>query len=144
MESQTPAQGILINSDYGWAKQYTITCDCGSNDHMHNMWVEADEYGINVTIYTTTTSNYWTNSSDSKIKFDIENKFLKWIDRFWKNLWYGLLTRLQLTKDIWWSGYIKYETSIILTKQQALNYSKALENAITDVEEFRKQHKEKL
>ena len=143
MESQTPAQGILINDDFGSAKRYTITCDCGSSDHEHNMWVEADDFGVSVTIYTTTTSDYWTNSSDSKVRYDIENKFLKWIDWFWKDLWYGLLTKLRLTRDIWWNGYVKYETSIILNRQQALNYAKTLENAIADVEKFREQQKTK-
>ena len=36
-------------------------------------------------------------------------------------------------------GYVEYEATICMTKQQTLNYAKTLESAIADVEEFRKQ-----
>ena len=35
-------------------------------------------------------------------------------------------------------GYIEYEASIIMSEQQALNYSETLRSAIKDVKEFKK------
>jgi hypothetical protein len=42
---------------------------------------------------------------------------------FWKTIW-DLLTR----------GYIEMETSILMTRQQALNYAGAMKNAVMDLD----------
>jgi hypothetical protein len=77
------------------------------------MWVEADDHDITVTIYTTGKTNYWS-----------------------KTRWYHIWTLL--TK-----GYIDTESTVCLTKQQAINYANVLQSAIVDVEQFRQQRKEK-
>ena len=43
MKAQKPAQGILLNRDYGGAMHYTIPCDCGCDEHSHHVWIEADD-----------------------------------------------------------------------------------------------------
>jgi len=108
---QTPAEGILIHRDYGDAKHYTVTCECCSPNCEHKIWVEADETGVTVTTYTQQKTKFW--------KF---NRF--------QIIW-TLLTK----------GYIEYEASIIMNKQQALNYATVLQLAIKDVDAFRAANK---
>jgi hypothetical protein len=113
MKSQTPAEGIMKTNDWGNSRVYRIACNCGDENHNHNMWVEADDCDIQITIYTTAKTNWWN-----------------------KTRWYHIWTLL--TK-----GYIDTESSVHLNKQQALNYAETLKSAITDVEEFRNTRKEK-
>jgi hypothetical protein len=108
MKAQTPAEGIMQTNDWGDSKVYRIACNCGDENHNHNMWVEADEHDIQVTIYTTGKTNFWS-----------------------KTRWYHIWTLL--TK-----GYIDTESSVHMTKQQALNYATVLNSAVNDVEEFKK------
>lgn len=109
MKPQTPAQGILIHKDYGDARHYTISCECMDPDHNQNVWIEADDTGVTVTIYT-------------------QQKSLWWSLNRWKKIW-KLLTK----------GYIETEVSTIMNEQQALNYAEALSNSVKDVKVFRKQ-----
>jgi len=113
MKSQTPAEGIMKTNDWGDSRVYRIACNCGDENHNHNMWVEADDGDITITIYTTGKTNYWS-----------------------KTRWYHIWTLL--TK-----GYIDTESTVCLTKQQALNYAETLKSAIIDVETFRAERKEK-
>jgi hypothetical protein len=113
MTAQTPAEGIMKTNDWGDSKVYRIACNCQDENHNHNMWVEADDCDISVTIYTTGKTNYWS-----------------------KTRWYHIWTLL--TK-----GYIDTESTVCLSKQQAINYANVLQSAIVDVEQFRQQRKEK-
>ena len=113
MKTQTPAEGIMKTNDWGDSKVYRIACNCGDENHNHNMWVEADDHDITVTIYTTGKTNYWS-----------------------KTRWYHIWTLL--TK-----GYIDTESTVCLSKQQALNYAETLKSAIVDVDTFRAERKEK-
>jgi hypothetical protein len=36
-------------------------------------------------------------------------------------------------------GYVEYEANIIMTRQQAINYAAVLQQAVEDVETFKKQ-----
>jgi hypothetical protein len=49
--AQTPAEGVMLVRDYGAAKTYKIACQCQSDDHIHNLWIEAEESEVTVTIY---------------------------------------------------------------------------------------------
>lgn len=109
MKTQKPAEGVLIRKDFGDAKSYTVPCECCGSDCEHNVWVEADETGVSVTTYTQQKTKWWELSR-------------------WQIIW-RLLTK----------GYVEYEASIIMTRQQALNYAGILNSAIVDVEVFRKQ-----
>jgi hypothetical protein len=109
MNAQLPAEGILINRDYGDAKTYTIPCECCGANCEHKVWIEADSVGVTVTTYTQQKTKWWE------------------LNRF-QIIW-RLLTR----------GYVEYEASVIMTEQQALNYSTVLISAMADVKEFRKQ-----
>ena len=106
MEAQQPAQGILLTRDYGDAVQYAVVCECGDSDHSHNIWVEAEDSNVSVTIYTTEKTKWWE------------------VNR-WKQIW-TLLTK----------GYIEYEASIIMTEQQTLNYAETLKSAVESSKKF--------
>jgi hypothetical protein len=108
MQAQTPAEGIMRTNDWGDTKVYRVACECGSEEHNHDLWVEADASNVTVTTFTTVKSEWWK------------------LNR-WQQIW-RLLTR----------GYVEYQASLIMSKQQALNYAKTLESAIIDVETFRK------
>ena len=108
MKSQKPAEGILKTHDWGDSKVYKITCDCGDDDHTHDVWVEADDCNVSVQIYVHVKTPWWS------------------INRF-SQIW-TLLTQ----------GYLQHETVLTMSDQQALNYAETLKSAIRDVEEFRK------
>ena len=108
MKLQTPAQGILKKNDWGDTKMYHVVCDCGSDDHTHDLWVEAEDYGVTVTIYATVKSPWWS------------------MNRF-KQIW-TLLT----------DGYLQHQTVLIMNEQTAFNFSETLKKAIQDVKNFKK------
>ena len=103
MTPETPAEGILKRRDWGDAQTYQVVCECQDADHDHNVWVEADNHCVTVTTYTQQKSKWWEMCR-------------------WRTVW------LLLTK-----GYVEYESSIIMTQQQALNYAETLKTAISDL-----------
>jgi len=113
MKVQIPAEGIMQTNDWGDSKVYRVACNCHDETHNHNVWIEADDHDIIVTVYTTGKSNFWS-----------------------KTRWYHIWTLL--TK-----GYIDTESSVHLTRQQALNYAETLKSAIEDVDSFRKARQNK-
>jgi hypothetical protein len=113
MKNQIPAEGIMKTNDWGDSRVYRIPCNCGDETHNHNVWVEADEHDIIVTVYTTGKTNFWSKKR-------------------WDHIW-TLLTK----------GYIDTESSVHLTRQQAYNYANTLLSAVDDVEKFKNDRKEK-
>jgi hypothetical protein len=107
MKPQPPAEGILLHKDFGDSKFYVVPCDCCSSGCEHQVCIEADEIGVTVTTYTTQKTNWWSKNR-------------------WQVIWQLLTT-----------GYVKYEASIIMTEQQAVNYAHVLESACKDVNTFR-------
>ena len=113
MTPQLPAEGILLQHDYGECKCYVISCECTDPDHEHFVEVEADNFGVTVATHTTERSKY----------FD--------------NFWDSLKRRISITWNIWVNGTIEYESSIIMTEQQAINYAETLKLAVSDVKQFK-------
>ena len=136
MAAQAPAEGIMKTGEYGDSKFYKVVCSCGDPDHDIDFMVEADETGINVNTHVTVKTDYWTESV--KKRYDIDNEFLQDLDWTVKDIWNGFVTRLKLTWRVWTQGYLKTESTIAMTEQQALNYSEALKSAIQDVRDFKK------
>lgn len=136
MKAQNPAEGILKTNDYGDSKWYHVVCGCGQSDHTLTVEVEAEDTGVSVNTYVTVKTDYWTESI--KKRYDIDNPYLQELDWALKDLWNGLITRLKLTWTIWTKGYIKAETTILMSEQQALNYAETLKSAIQDVKDFKK------
>lgn len=136
MKAQEPALGILKRNDWGDSKSYQVTCECGQSGHDHNLWIEADLTGITVNIYTEQSSDYWTNKIEPR--YDIENTIYQNIYWFWVGLINDWARRASLTWQILTKGYIKYEATIYMNKQQALNYADTLKTAVKEVESFHK------
>lgn len=132
MQAEKPAEGILKTHDFGDSKWYKVVCSCGNDDDAIDFEVEADEFGITVHTYTTQKTDYWTEAVSKR--YNIDNAWYQEFDWFWKDIWNGFVTRLQLTKTIWWDGYIKYQSTTIMSKQQALNYAETLKTAIAELE----------
>lgn len=99
-------EGVYKRNDWGDSVLYDVACSCGDNDHDHNVWVEADDTGVNVTVYTEVKSQWWK------------------LNR-WQQIW-RLLTR----------GYVEYEATIAMSEQQALNYADTLTQAVKNVKQF--------
>jgi len=135
MKAEKPAEGILKRNDFGDSKYYQIVCSCGQEYHDHNVEVEADECGVNVNIYTTMKTDYWTETVDKR--YDINNEVLQETEWFVKDLINGTIRKLKLTWELWTTGAITTETTIHMSEQQALNYAETLKSAVKDVKEFR-------
>ena len=142
MKAQQPAEGILKTNDYGNSKWYHVVCGCGQPDHQLTVEVEADEMGVSVNTYATVKTNYWSETVEKR--YDIDNPWLQEFDWFWKDLVNGIVTRLKLTWRIWVDGYVRAETTTLMTKQQALNYAETLKSAIKDVDQFEQERKAKV
>jgi len=111
-------------------------CGCGQEYHDHNVEVEAADTGVNVNIYASAKTNYWSELVEKR--YDIESPWLQEVDWFLKDLINGLWTRLKITWQLWTTGYVRVETTITMTEQQALNYAETLKSAIKDVQSFKK------
>jgi hypothetical protein len=141
MNAQTPAEGIMKTNDYGNSKWYQVVCGCGQPDHVLTVEVEADETGVSVNTYATVKTNYWKETVEKR--YDIDSPWLQEFDWTVKDIINGFITRLKLTWRIWIDGYVRAETTTLLSKQQALNYAETLKSAIKDVEEFEEKLKGK-
>lgn len=135
MKAQKPAEGILKRNDFGDSMYYQVVCSCGQEYHDHNVEVEADTTGVNITIYATMKTDYWTESV--KPRYDIDNEVLQEVDWFLKNLYNSTIRKLKLTWELWTTGAITTETTIAMTEQQGLNYAETLKTAVKQVKEFR-------
>lgn len=110
MKRQEPALGILQDSNWEDFKTYRVSCECTDSDHDHRITVEYDRECdlVNVTIDATVTTPFWS------------------MDR-WKQIW-----------QIFTQGYVSCQSAIIMNRQQALNYAKALEDSVNKMSELRK------
>lgn len=135
MKPETPAEGILKTNDYGDSRWYQVVCGCGQPDHTLTVEVEADETGVHVNTYATVKTDYWTDTV--KKRYDIDSPWLQEWDWFWKGLVNGFVTRLKLTWDIWIKGYVRAETTVLMSAQQTVNYAHTLTSAAKDVKLFR-------
>ena len=136
MKAETPALGILRTNDFGNSKWYQIVCGCGQPDHTLTVEVESDEMGVNVNTYVTVKTDHW--SQTVKKRYDIDSPWLQEWDWVWKDLFNGFVTRVKLTWTVWIKGYVKAESTITMSEQQALNYAETLKSAIQDVKDFKK------
>ena len=134
MKSETPAEGISLRKDQGDTKWYRVDCECGSGDHYHDLWVEADqETGqATVEILTKSTTDFWSTTvnpyvtrSSGTVQF-----FEEWI-RYLIN---ETVRRARLVFRILFKGYAEYNSTVILTPQQAVNYADTLKRDLKDFE----------
>lgn len=127
MESQQPAEGIMITKDFQDAKFFKLACSCGNPDDEVAFIVELDETGeIILTTYTTPKTEWWKDPFN-RLKS-------KWPGELWiRQLLNKLAHRIRVTWDVWTKGYVKYSQTTILSQQQAVNYASAIINAIEEL-----------
>ncbi len=103
IEPECPAEGVLKKSGFDDQRRFMVACQCETPKCHHEVNVEISNHRE---VYVTIYSTLRT----------------KWNVPMWKLIW-KLLTR----------GYIEYEESIVLTKQQAINYAAALTTAVNEL-----------
>lgn len=134
MQSQKPAEGVMLKKQFPNAEWYEVACDCGENTHNHNVWIESDPEtnSIAVYIYTESSTDFWTQTLDEHKDFD--NSF---INTVWRNTTYVInetVRRTRLVMRVLIRGSVSQETTTILSKQQALNYSKLLQESMSRID----------
>lgn len=136
MKAEKPADGILKQSSSADTAAYKICCDCGSENCSQSVFVEADEHFVYVTISTKQSS--FDNDKLLEESSNIANTWL-WNLRYTAaQVINSLYHRVKITFKVWWHGTVDYQSDIVLTKQQALNYASALRNAVISVDKARK------
>lgn len=133
-KSQTPAEGILKRNNWGDSMWYRVECQCGNPECAHEFEVEANSSGeIDVTLYLDVCTppvreyeySWWSDGILSKIRTDMAN------------LWHVSKFRVATALRVLITGYVRTETSLSMTEQQAINYAATLEQAVAHVSEFR-------
>lgn len=136
MKSQKPADGILLDKNFGSEIIYKINCLCGSPDCTHTVWIEADDDGVQVKTYTRQSTDSWQKILEPTS--DIENNWL-WTVRYKVCEFINdIYNRVRLSYQIWSKGYVDFHAEIMMSKQQALNYSAALKQAISKTQRFQR------
>lgn len=138
LKSEAAVEGIMKTGEFGDTKFYKVSCQCGDPAHDINFEVEADETEVNVNTYVTVKTDYWTESV--KKRYDINDPYLQELDWTLKDIWNGFVIRLKLTWQVWTQGYLKTESTIAMTEQQALNYAETLKSAVRTVKEFKEKN----
>lgn len=135
MKAQAPAEGILKRGDFGDSKFYQVVCGCGQEYHDHNFEVEANETGVNVNVYMTVKTDYWTETFEKR--YDINDPWQQEFDWFWKGLVNNFVRKVKVTWELWTTGAVTAQTTIAMSEQQALNYAETLKTSIQDVKVFK-------
>jgi len=135
MKAEQPAQGISKKAEFHEAVWYEVDCECGSHNHYHSLWVERDPETKLVTVEITTeaTTDFWTQRVPERVN-NLESPFVNWI---WQTVAYTVnetVRRAKLITGILFKGHITYDSTVLLTKQQAYNYAKALERSVKDLD----------
>ena len=110
MKYQKPAQGILLQGDFGDSKNFKVECDCSSEDHSVYMWIEVNK--------------------DQDIP-DVEVSFYV---RTWTPCWRGWKERLIAVYEILFKGVHKQEHHMLLNKQSALNFAETIKRTVKELE----------
>jgi len=135
---QQPAQGILKQYDYGDLICYHIPCECMSDDDAMDMTIEIDNLGdITVQTHVTPKTEYWQKLVNDTHDPCFSNPILWHIDTTIRNIINGLYHRLNITYQVWTKGYVKYQHTTIMNKQQAFNYAETIKQAIVNVQRFK-------
>lgn len=107
MQPEKPAFNIYKSGDYNDAQFYTVACACMDPDHQHTFLIERDSVTnlISVSLYIQVQTPWWLWKSKIKAIWSI------------------------LTK-----GQIQYQSTLVMDKQQALNYGSALIESVQELE----------
>ena len=135
MKSETPAEGISKTKDWGDAKWYHVNCECGNKNHYHDLWVEADHETrqVVVEISTNSTTDFWSTTVDPYVTRSSET--LQFVEEWGRYLINETVRRTRLVFRILFRGYAEYNSTVILTPQQAVNYADTLKKAVKAIKD---------
>ena len=143
MNPQKPAEGILLQKDFPDAKFYSVPCSCGSPDDEIDFVVEVEDWGeITVRTYTKQKTSWWEDPFNRSKSYDYDKEWQYHLNYWLRGVLNGLAHRLKVTWSVWAKGYVEYSQTTIMSKQQALNYAATLNQAVKDLEEFKRKQKE--
>lgn len=146
MKKQTPALGIMKTGEYyDGTQSYRVACSCQHPDDDINFWIEYEEGFDHITVQTYLTHRTpWYARLWEWDVCEIESTWLAGIVDSVQSLVNGLHHRLRVTYEVWVRGYVKYESTTILEREQARNYAHAILDGIERLEKFhakKKKHK---
>jgi len=134
MNPQTPAEGISQQFSTPDFKSYKVDCSCGHPDDSIDFTVEVDDWqDIVITHCTTQYTPWWRDTFDKHAAYNINNELLYNIVYYAKDFLNAVWHRAVVTWKVWTTGTVKYQSTVILTEQQALNYAEALRRAINEI-----------
>ncbi len=110
MKYQKPAQGILLQGDFGDSKNFKVECDCSGEDHSVYMWIEV---------------NKDQDIPDVEVSFYVHT---------WTPCWRGWKERLKAVYEILFKGVHKQEHHMLLNKQSALNFAETIKRTVKELE----------
>ena len=119
LKPEVPAMGIM---KMGSHNMYKIMCDCGCENHDVVMDVDSDEFGQTISFYATTSTAYWMDRFGAGQE---ERPVVKQVKRFANEVY----NRVSIAATAIIYGYIKTESTTILTDQQAATLACLLSNS---------------
>lgn len=128
MDPQKPAEGISIVSKFANSTMFRVECKCMLPEHSVVLEIENEDSGPALTFYAETSTSYWRQYHP------------KWLGEcydFLPLLYNRIRNTISICFDAIFKGYVKTETTLIMSKQSALNM------ATTIIEEIKKLEKEK-
>jgi hypothetical protein len=131
---QTPAEGIWITKEFPNALFFNVACECGNDDDQIQFEIEIDDNQISLNMWTKQQTQWWKDPFNNNAKF----KGPAWLwninysVRWWLN---SLHHRCKVTWIVWTKGYVEYEQTTLLSKQQTLNLAYVLLNTVNKYEE---------
>lgn len=144
MSPQKPAEGILLLREFPDSKFYSVPCSCGNPDDEITFEVEVEDWGeITVNTYTKQKTSWWEDAFNRRKSYDYDKEWQYHVN-YWLRGWLnGLAHRFKITWSVWVKGYVEYSQTTVMTKQQAINYSATLQQAVKDLEDFKRTRKVK-
>lgn len=119
LKPEVPAMGIMKMSSY---PMYKFMCNCGCEDHDVVMEFDEDEFGKTVTFYATTSTPYWLDRFGAGVEDRPAVKKAKQLAN-------SVYNRVSLAYQALFRGYIKTESTTILSDQQATTLAALLASA---------------
>jgi len=133
-----PMKGVMEMQEYDDMKSYKIACDCGDNDHMHDltMTLDQDDYVIETMISFNASSERYGKKYPVMVDDGKIVSFFKNVYNWWQH-------RITMTYTLWTKGYVEVYADIILNEEFAKNYADVLNTAVKDLSNVRNERKKK-
>lgn len=142
MKAEKPARGIMLTHEFHDSKFFRVECTCGNSDDAIDFIIEIEDDLQEIQLSTDIIHKtpFWKELAPWDT-YKIDNFFLYSIVNFIKGLINGFHHRLVITKEVWFNGYVKYQSTTFMTKQQTLNYAQALIDSVEYLEKVKKKKK---